>query len=219
MQGSKLPAAVFATPVPEGAKVSGTKDVVINGSGEAKDKYSLYVPKNTQWDAPKTIAQASKPGGQQAVVTFVPDADGVNLKLADGKSLSCRLHSIDAPEVAHKERQVKGKTIKASPDQAFGKEGKDWLSNKILNKEVTVVITQSAETSKQGRNFCQVSFEGEDMSISALENGFAQAYDKFVLPELAEKVYSAQLKAKKSRKNLWTQDFPMKGEDFRNKHR
>lgn len=211
---------MIATPVPKGATVSGVKDLTINGDPNKKDKYTLFVPKNTEWQEPKTIAQAAKPGGQQAVVTFVPDADGVNLKLADGKSLSCRLHSIDAPEVAHKERTTaKGKTIKASPDQAYGPEARDWLSNKILNKEVTVVITQSAETSKQGRNFCQVSFEGEDMSIAALENGFAMAYDKFVLPELAEKVYAAQLKAKEAKKNLWQEAFPQRGEDFRNRFR
>ena len=211
---------MFATPVPQGATVGAVKDVVINGDQNKQDKYNLYVPKNTQWEQPKTLVQAAKPGGQQAVVTFVPDADGVTMKLADGKSLSCRLHSIDAPEVAHPERTTdKGKTIKASPNQAYGQEAKDWLSNKILNKEVTVVITQSAETSKQGRNFCQVSFEGEDMSIAALENGFAMAYDKFVLPELADKVYSAQLKAKEAKKNLWNDAFPERGEDFRNRFR
>jgi micrococcal nuclease len=214
-----VPAAVLATPIPKGATVGATKDVVINGDQNKKDKYNLYVPKNTQWEQPTTLVQAAKPGGQQAVVTFVPDADGVNLKLADGKSLSCRLHSIDAPEVAHDERTTNGKTIKASPNQSYGQESKDWLSKKILNKEVTVVITQSAETSKQGRNFCQVSFEGEDISISALENGFAMAYDKFVQPALAEKVYDAQLRAKEARRGLWKDTFPERGEDFRNRFR
>lgn len=216
-QGSNAAPAVIATPVPKGHTVGASADLVIGpkGATTSKPDPALDVPPDTKWGAPKTVVEASAPGGREAVVTFVPDADGLVMKLGDGKSLSCRLHSIDAPEVKHDARVVNGKKIKASPDQAQGPEARDYLSQLVLDKKVTVVVTQSAETSKQKRNFCQVSFKGEDVSLKVLEAGFAKVYDRFVVPELADKAYSAQLRAKEARRGIWKDLFPQSGEDFR----
>lgn len=208
---------VQATPVPKGATVGEVKDIQIGSALSPTKPAPVNIPQNVKWNEGVKVAEATQPGGKQAVATFIPDGDGVNMKLADGGSLSCRLHSIDAPEVAKEKdwKDGKGKLHKASPDQAYGPEARDYLTNLIKNKEVTVVVTQSAENSKQGRNFCQVSFEGKDVSLSMVEAGFAQVYDQYVRPELAKSLYSAQLKAKEEKNGLWQQLYPMKGESFR----
>ena len=224
--GSTAKPAIVATPVPKGSTVSAAQDVSFNLSTGATAATSspLVIPTDIKFGAPKTVAQATIPGGKQGVVTFVPDADGVNLKMADGSNLSCRLHMIDAPEVAHAKRTTKaGKVIEASPDQAYGQEARYYLMNKIQNKEVSVVVTQSESTNKEGRNYCQVSFEGQDMSMDVLQAGFAHVYDKYVKPELASKAYDAQLSAKRNRRGMWKMldegKTPMTGEAFRNQYR
>lgn len=212
---------MVATPIPKGSVVGESKDLHFNvGAGDkSKASTALNVPKDTQWGTSKTVVASPYAGGKEALITFVSDGDGIRANFDDGKPFSCRLVSIDAPEVAHAARVQNGKAIPASPDQAYGPEAKNYLAGLIENKRVNIVVTQSEENSKQGRNFCQVNFKGEDVNLKMVEAGFAHVYGKYIHPLLAERYNAAQIKAAKDRAGLWQQDDPLSPEIFRNLYR
>lgn len=170
------------------------------------------VPKNLPWDKPATVAQAATPGGNIARVTYVGDGDGVSGKFADGSNVTCRLNNIDAPEVRHAAWATKsGKQMNASPDQAYGQESKKSLEAMILNKEVTIKVTQV----KDGRSYCDVEFQGKDLSMSQVEAGLAMVYHRYVAPDRKAAFQGAEDKARSQRLNLWKDANPVPGETFR----
>ena len=123
----------------------------------------------------KTVVQA-EPGsipegqGSKVLVTYVDDGDTFNFKTdravpdakagANGK-LTCRIDSIDAPELDHG---------RDKPGQPGGKEAGDYLRKMIDNKEVTIKIARQDE---HGRNICQVELEGKGIDYAMVKSGLA----------------------------------------------
>lgn len=215
----------FASPVPKGSTVGSAQGVSVNiGTGTTAPTKAPDIPKDLDWDKGKTVVQGPSQEGKIVKATFaigtarsakvkkVGDGDGVTGELADGSQISCRLNNIDAPETAKDAyTTVGGKAMKASPAQAYGAESQKGLEDMILNKQVTIKVSQV----KDGRPYCEVHFEGKDVSLAQVEKGLAMVYTRFVAPELRGTFYAAQEKAKKDRLNLWKDTNPIPGEKFR----
>lgn len=208
--GSKAaaPPIPVAVAVPPNAQITSSKQASVSLDGGATGKASspVVLPKNTQFEPPKVLVGQPATGGNTVLATFntkitgVTDGDGIRATKPSGKSFNCRLDSINAPEVSHDEWTTKGgKKMKASPDQAYGQESKKSLEQMVLDKDVSITITQS----KEGREFCQVSFQGKDVSLKQVEEGMAWVYDRYISPELYGSYKSAEAEAKKARKGLW----------------
>jgi endonuclease YncB( thermonuclease family) len=197
---------VVGIPVPKGSIIKQTEDVSFDRKTgtESKNTKPLNIPSNIKFGEPKPIVVSDKPGGKKAVVTFIPDGDGLNGVYPDtGDKFSCRMHLIDAPETAKNNVKVgKGQNSKVinHNGQEHGNESRDWLKNKLLNKEVSLTIVES----KKGREFCQVMFEGEDVSLSSLKAGWSHAYSEYIKPELALSALKAQQEAKDAKSGLWS---------------
>lgn len=174
------------------------------------------------WDKPVVAATAkptvaslsSNTAPQTATAIFTGDGDGSIFKLKDGASVDCRVYGIDAPEVPHGNKQ----------GQPHGDKSKNWLKDKILNKEVTLTITQpvldpSAKPTPQNnynRALCKIELSGADISTAAVKDGMAWVYDYFIKgkPEEAG-LKAAQKEAKDSKKGLWSDPNPEYPPDFK----
>lgn len=193
--------------------MASTQGVALNpGTGSMAPAAVPDVPKDVKWGDTKEVVKSTVPGGSIYKVTYVNDGDGVSLKGKDGSNLTCRINQIDAPEVAHKDWTTSaGKKILGNPDQAFGQESKKNLEQMILDKEVTVLVTQE----KAGRKYCEVEFQGKSLALSQVQAGLAMVYDRFVTADRAVELKSAEAQAKAARKGLWKDLNPMSGEQFR----
>ena len=194
----------LAVPVPKGSTVTEPKFKTIDlGTGQTTPAIKpLVLPKNTEWDkTPTPLVQAVKPGGNVHVVTspIATDGDGLRFVDKDGNPQSCRLESINAPEVKHDAYKLpNGKQMKASPDQAYGPEAKNNLARMVENKEVTITLSRSKD-----RNFCQVTVEGNDLSLKQVEAGYAHVYAKYIKPQLFVMFKNTEVAAKKGLKGMW----------------
>jgi endonuclease YncB( thermonuclease family) len=125
----------------------------------------------------RTMVQA-KPGmqgGTKVLVTFVDDGDTYNFdpkygippgavthRDSQGKPVfTCRIDSIDAPEVDHG---------KDRPGQVYGPEAGEYLRNLINNHEVTIKVSGQ---DKHDRNLCQVELEGKGIDTEMVKHGLA----------------------------------------------
>lgn len=167
----------------------------------------VAIPK-VDWPKPATVVQAAgeagKIPGYKAVITYVGDGDSAFAKNKDGSSLECRIDSIDAPEVAHP------KVGKAG--QAFGEESKKTLQDMILNKEVTVRVSQPAAAGKNyGRALCQIEIEGQNIDKKMLQQGMAWVYKTYANTDLG----AIQAEAKANKRGLWADPAPINPAAFR----
>ena len=190
-------------PVPKGSMVRESKTLVSGSDGTMKPSTApLKMPDPKSITEPRVLVQSTQPpqaNSRKAVATFIGDGDGVAGKYSDtGEKFSCRLHMVDAPETA-KPKGYRGRK-EASPDQEFGQASKEWLSNKIMNKEVTVTIVES----KENRDFCQVMFEGADVSQQSIEAGMSMVYGKYIKPALRSAAYKAEVEAREKRIGIWS---------------
>lgn len=161
------------------------------------------LPIDIKWDKPVTLVEA-KPGAippkgtHKAVVTYVEDGDGANLKLEGGQKVICRFDKIDAPET--------DKTNTGKKGQPFGNESKKILEELILNKEVTLKIVKAAQAgpptkdNNYGRSVCQIEFEGKDINLEMLKQGAAHIYTEYAKDLM---YVQTQAKAKSDRAGLW----------------
>jgi len=193
----------FDAPVP-GKRVTGNtttaaKPIVSNlvldtGSGAAvPSKAPVKIP-DVPWTKPETVVKStSKIPGEKAVITYVGDGDGANYTDSKGNQIKCRIDTFDAPETA--------KPKHGKPGQAYGEESKNLLQQLILNKEVTVRISQPAVKGKNfDRSLCQIEIEGENIDKVMLQEGAAWVYKTFRgNPELM----AAEKEARESKRGLW----------------
>lgn len=170
-------------------------------SSNAKAIAPIAVDPNTQWTKPAPVVQATTPGGQKAVVTYVDDGDSARLRTKDGSNINCRIDSIDAPEVA------KPKLNK--PGQPFGEEAKKTLQGMIDRKEVTVIVTKPADSSSPpskennyGRSLCKIEVQGQGVDAKMLSAGAAWLYRKYgESPD--PKLQAIESKARVNQVGLW----------------
>jgi len=103
----------------------------------------------------------------KAYVTNVYDGDSITVDIDLGfgiimKNKKIRLAEIDAPEIRGKEKEQ-------------GIISKEWLKNKILNKNITINTTKD-KTGKYGRYLAYIYINNENLNESMLNNGLAKKY-------------------------------------------
>lgn len=104
-------------------------------------------------------------------MTYVQDGDTATLGKG-ASALNCRIQAADAPETEHKKYGKAG--------QAYGEESKKSLQQLIMNKEVTVTVTQAADPNKSGgRPTCKIELAGQNVTTKQLRDGSAWLWETF----------------------------------------
>ena len=126
----------------------------------------------------------------------VIDGDTLTIANADNKIVKIRLYGIDAPETK----------------QEFGANSKEFLSNRIKGKEITVNVI---DIDRYKRSLGRVFIDDLDINKEMVENGYAWVYPQYIkLPEKSE-WENLQSIAKADKKGLWQEDNPTAPWDWR----
>jgi endonuclease YncB( thermonuclease family) len=94
-------------------------------------------------------------------VVSIHDGDTVTLITDNNQKIKVRLAQIDAPEIA----------------QNYGEQSKQYLSNLVLNKRVTV---ETETIDKYGRTVGTLILNGVDVNAQQVKVGMAWAYRKYL---------------------------------------
>ena len=141
-------------------------------------------------------------------VNTCSDGDTCSIKLdSDLSTLKVRLIGIDAPETKH------GPTEDGQP---FGQEARDHINSLVKGKSVRIV---AIEQDMYGRTLGEMYVGKSLVNVGMLKAGLALVYiwDKDDIN--AATYVSAQTKAKKDEKGIWSLDSFEKPEDYRRRIR
>lgn len=131
-----------------------------------------------------------------AKVIAVMDGDTV-LVLRDGKKIKIRLANIDAPE----------------SDQAFGKESRQALADRVLKKQVHV---NSRAVDSYGRMIAEISLNGHSVNEEQVQQGMAWENSHF---HRDKRYLSLSKQARQTQRGLWSQTVqPISPEQWRKTH-
>lgn len=131
-----------------------------------------------------------------ARVIAVMDGDTV-LLLRDGNKIKVRLANIDAPE----------------SDQAFGKESRQALVDRVMKKQVHV---NSQAVDNYGRMIAELSLDGRSVNEEQVQNGMAWEYSHF---HSNKRYLSMDKQAQQARRGLWGQAVqPVSPDQWRKTH-
>lgn len=131
----------------------------------------------------------------QGNVVAVLDGDTIIVLTSDNVQYRIRFDQIDAPEKS----------------QAYGQVAKKYLSSLIYKRTVGVNIK---DTDRYGRSIGEVFYNGENINLRMVQEGYAWAYRQYV----TDKAYLvAQEQATKKRKGLWQTPNPTPPWEYRHK--
>lgn len=131
-------------------------------------------------------------------VVGVSDGDTFTGLNSDNLQLKFRVFGIDAPE----------------KKQAFGNRAKESLSSIIFGKMVTVDV-QSQDS--WGRYIAYVfTPDGRDVSLMMLQEGMAWHFVKY---DNTPKYSTAEAEARRAKKGLWADKYPIAPWDYRSSNR
>lgn len=130
-------------------------------------------------------------------VIGISDGDTIKILTQDDKQYKIRLNDIDAPEKS----------------QAFGNKSKENLSNYIFGKYVTV---EYKNIDRYQRILGTVYYQGEDINIQQVKDGFAWVYKQY-----SNKIeyYKAELESKVNKRGLWIDNNPIEPWNYRKKNK
>jgi micrococcal nuclease len=164
----------------------------------------INIPKDSDvsWKKP-VVAQVaanlpSKGRVEKGVVTYALDGDGAFIKSRSGEQLNCRIEGIDAPETDKTKHGKKGA-------QPHANDSLNTLKKMIVNKEVTVTVTEEASGKNYNRSMCKIEIEGKDVSTEMLRAGAAMIYEQFYK---GPKHREAQNQAKVGKQGIWGDKTP-----------
>ncbi len=141
-------------------------------------------------------------------VNSCTDGDTCSIKLDnDLSNLKVRLIGIDAPETSH------GPTEDGQP---FGQEARDHINSLVKGKAVRIV---AIDTDRYGRTLGEMYVGTVLVNVGMLKAGLAQTYiwDKDDIN--ANTYVSAETKAQKDEKGIWSLDSFESPEDYRRRLR
>ena len=128
-------------------------------------------------------------------VVGVTDGDTIKV-MRDGRSVTIRLHGIDAPEKS----------------QSFGSTAKRFVSNACFGQNVTVI---EHDTDRYGRLVAELRLaDGTNLNHAVVESGLAWWYRKYAPSDSG--LESAEKNAKTARRGLWSQYNPSPPWEYRN---
>lgn len=111
----------------------------------------------------------------------------------DDKSTKIRLIAIDTPEITN------GKS------ECYGKEAKQYLEKKILNKEVRIEYDKKEPTyGDYGRLLAYIWADNININFKMIRNGYARALTKYpIYRHPIKEIVDLELLAIKEKKGLW----------------
>lgn len=129
-------------------------------------------------------------------VVGVVDGDTIKCLFDNKKLIKIRLANIDAPE----------------SKQAFGQVSKYNLSKLIFDKIVQVDLF---EKDKYNRLIGKISYQNRDINLEQVKQGYAWVYREF---NKNPEYYVAELDAKKNKRGLWLDKYPIYPSIWRKTH-
>ncbi len=127
------------------------------------------------------------------VVSYVSDEDTLHLQ-TKSKKYKIRFYGIDAPEST----------------QEYGLEAKEFVLNRVLNKEVVVEVT---DTDRYGRKIGKIYYDDNYLNKEMVKNGYAWWYETCAKNDNALK--EAQEYARNYKLGLWKSKNPLEPWKYR----
>ena len=128
-------------------------------------------------------------------VVGVTDGDTIKV-MRDGRSVTIRLHGIDAPERS----------------QSFGSTAKRFVSDACFGQQVTVI---EHDTNRYGRVVAEIRLlDGSNLNHAVVESGLAWWHRKYAAKD--SRLEAAEKQAKAARRGLWSQFNPSPPWEYRN---
>ncbi|ABB32602.1 nuclease (SNase domain protein) [Geobacter metallireducens RCH3] len=160
-----------------------------------------YTPTNAHVvsAAGRDFAYTSTSGGR---VTRVWDGDTVVITPPWGRSFTCRLYGIDAPETP-------GKGV---PGQPHGAAAAAKLRKLVLGRDVAVKLTGERSYKRQ---IGIIMLDGVDVNQEMVRRGYAWAYVRYLRRPYVSDYLGAEQKARQARRGLWRDRNPMPPWEFR----
>jgi len=122
-------------------------------------------------------------------VTKISDGDTLTIINSENKLVKVRLYGIDSPETK----------------QEFGSNAKDFLSNQINGKYITIDVI---DIDRYKRSVGRIFLDDLDINRAMVENGYAWVYSQYCkIPECVE-WERLQETAKINKTGLWQDDNP-----------
>lgn len=134
-----------------------------------------------------------------AEVVAVSDGDTITVLDSSKQQHRIRLSGIDAPE----------------RKQAFGNAARQRLADVIFRK---TVIVEASKVDRYGRQIAKVIYDGEDVNLSMVRDGYAWHYKQYEREQSREdrELYAqAERYARENRLELWRDLSPTPPWDFR----
>ena len=129
--------------------------------------------------------------GEEFKVVDVYDGDTIKV-VENGKKITTRLVGIDAPEISR---------IKHVPGQPFCLKAKEYLSNLVLNKVVSIKFYGKDDS---GNLLGEIFVEKANVNIEMLNAGLAEVYRGMPPHNLEISAYRhAEKRAKEAVKGIW----------------
>ena len=149
------------------------------------------------------VAYTLASGGR---VTRVWDGDTVVITPPRGRSFTCRLYGIDAPETSRK----------GVPGQPYGAAAAAKLRKLVLGRDVEVKLTGEQSYKRQ---IGIIMLDGVDLNQEMVRRGYAWAYVRYLRRPFASAYLGAEEDARRARRGLWRDRNPMPPWEFRGKLR
>ena len=127
----------------------------------------------------------------QTKIINVVDGDTVDF-ICENKKYRVRIIGINTPETVHPNK----------PIECFGKEASEKMRNLVLNKTVTLKISNDHSQDKYGRLLRYIILNGEDIGSTMIKEGYAFSYKRFSHDNL-ELYNEFEQKAKATNTGLW----------------
>lgn len=138
----------------------------------------------------------------RGIVSSVRDGDTVTVGIGVER-IRVRLAGIDAPELK----------------QPYGKEARDFLASRVLNKSIVVSWRKK---DKYRRTVGMLLLDGRDVNLELIRAGLAWHYTKYAPEQIdsARMLYSAtERQAHEKRAGLWQDQHPTPPWDYRKSKR
>jgi endonuclease YncB( thermonuclease family) len=139
------------------------------------------------------VAHASTNAVVEGRCVGVHDGDTITVLTEAKEQVKVRLHGIDAPELG----------------QAFGRNSKQALSDRVFGKEVRVAVV---DTDRYGRTVGEVYAATNWVNKAMVEAGMAWHYTAY---SKSEELATAERTAREKRLGLWTDREPVPPWEFR----
>jgi endonuclease YncB( thermonuclease family) len=135
--------------------------------------------------------------GLAGTVVGVHDGDTITVLDPSRQQTRVRVEGIDCPEL----------------HQAFGRRAKQFSSDMVFGKQVTV---QGTKRDQYGRLIGRVIVDGRDLSLELLRAGMAW---HFVRYSSDQSLAAAEAGARAAKRGLWADPAPIPPWDYRKEHR